>query len=188
VDQTCASLSLTKDELVMTRTSTITRERVLQVLDYDREASVFTWRHRTDVRKNWNTRYAGDVAGTVRPDGYTKITIDYVQLYAHQIVWLIETGNFVEKLDHDNTDRSDNRIANLRPADNAQNAWNTGKPKNNTTGYKGVSVCKRTGKFLAQITVRGKCHRLGRYLTAEEAYEAYCKAAAELHGEFARTG
>jgi hypothetical protein len=159
----------------------------LQVLDYDRETGVLTWRHREGVRKNWNTRYAGEVAGTFRSDGYIKITIDYVQLYAHQIVWLIETGEFVEKLDHDNKNESDNRIGNLRPADNAQNAWNTGKPKNNTTGYKGVYVCTRTGRYVVQIARRGDRFTIGRFDTAEQAHEAYCKAAAELHGEFART-
>lgn len=171
----------------MTRTSTITRDRVLQVLDYDRETGTLVWRHRPEGRKAWNTRYAGKIAGTIRSDGYIKITIDYVQLYAHQIIWLIETGEFLATLDHENKDKSDNRISNLRPADNAQNAWNTSKPKNNTTGYKGVSVCGRTGRFVVQITVRGTCHRLGRYDTAEEAHKAYCRAATELHGEFART-
>ena len=42
-------------------------------------------------------------------------------------------------------------------------------------------------KFRSTITVNRKRILLGQFDTAQEALEAYCKAAKEMHGEFART-
>lgn len=48
----------------------------------------------------------------------------------------------------------------------------TKKPKNNKSGYKGVSYMKNKGKYRAYIGLRGKQINLGLYDTAEEAYQA----------------
>ena len=55
-----------------------------------------------------------------------------------------------------------------------------------TTGYKGVTFHKRDKAWQAQIRVNGKCKYLGFFKTPELAYAAYCKAAKELYGDFAR--
>lgn len=51
-------------------------------------------------------------------------------------------------------------------------AISTKKPKNNESGYKGVSYMKNKGKYRAYIGLRGKQINLGLYDTAEEAYQA----------------
>ena len=51
---------------------------------------------------------------------------------------------------------------------------------NNTSGYKGVTLNKQTGKWRAQIWTNGKSVHLGAYSTAEEAYSAYCGAASQF--------
>lgn len=51
-------------------------------------------------------------------------------------------------------------------------AISTKKPKNNKSGYKGVSYMKNKGKYRAYIGLRGKQINLGLYDTAEEAYLA----------------
>ena len=51
-------------------------------------------------------------------------------------------------------------------------AITTKKPKNNKSGYKGVSYMKNKGKYRAYIGLRGKQINLGLYDTAEEAYQA----------------
>ncbi len=58
----------------------------------------------------------------------------------------------------------------------------------NKTGYKGVSYNKSGRKFSARISIHKKVIGLGTYDDAESAHHAYCKAAKELHGEFANTG
>ena len=89
-------------------------------------------------------------------------------------------------VDHINGNTLDNRKENLRLCTTAQNGFNQGFQKNNTSGYKGVSYCKDTGKWQARITAEGKKYKLGRFHTPKEAYDAYCIAAKQLHGEFAR--
>ncbi|RGT62334.1 AP2 domain-containing protein [[Clostridium] innocuum] len=53
--------------------------------------------------------------------------------------------------------------------------------KNNKSGYRGVSLNKRTNRYAADITFKGKRHHLGEFDTAEEAHNAYLKAKEELH-------
>lgn len=91
-----------------------------------------------------------------------------------------------EHVDHINGDGLDNRRGNLRIATPAQNMMNAKRRTDNTSGYKGVSLQKNTGKWSAQVWVNGKKRRLGYFNTPELAYEAYCKAAKEYYGEFAR--
>ena len=90
--------------------------------------------------------------------------------------------------DHINRVTLDNRRSNLRVATSQQNACNHGKPRNNTSGYKGVCYCawKRTNKWRSIIGVNNKVIHLGYFEDAESAYDAYCVAAKKYHGEFAR--
>ena len=89
-------------------------------------------------------------------------------------------------VDHINGNGLDNRRLNLRIASHAQNMRNRKINANNKTGFKGVSFDKKYNKYMPCIRINGKTKHLGSYDTAEEAYSAYCKASAELHGEFGR--
>lgn len=91
-----------------------------------------------------------------------------------------------EKVDHIDTDSLNNRRANLRLATISQNNANRKRPKNNTSGYKGVYWDKKSEKWAAMISVDGRLRRLGSFDDPKDAYEAYCTAAKEYHGEFAR--
>lgn len=91
-----------------------------------------------------------------------------------------------EIVDHIDGDRSNNSRGNLRICTIAQNALNKPKPKNNTSGYKGVEWCAAKGVWTARIAAGGKRKRIGVYPTREAAALAYAKAARELHGEFVR--
>lgn len=109
-----------------------------------------------------------------RPDG----TRGTVRLHAFLTGWPL--------VDHVNGDGLDNRRSNLRPATDAQNGRNRGANRNNTSGYKGVSLDKRRGTWAAALWVAGRKHHLGTHATPEAAAHAYDHAAVELHGEFAR--
>jgi hypothetical protein len=63
---------------------------------------------------------------------------------------------------------------------------NKKRQANNTSGYKGVCYHKITGKWAARIRLNKCLRHLGLFPTPELAHMAYAKAAAELHGDFAR--
>jgi hypothetical protein len=88
------------------------------------------------------------------------------------------------KVDHRDEIITNNNIINLRWAGNNQNGYNQGKQKNNTSGFKGVSWCKRTQKYEAGIKIKGKKTRIGYFLTAQDAGHAYDEYAKKHHGEF----
>jgi hypothetical protein len=93
-----------------------------------------------------------------------------------------------EFVDHVSGDTLLNTRSNLRLATPEQNAINRGRSSKNTSGYKGVSFSAQMGKWKAAVTLGGNKRHLGFFDTPEAAYEAYCKAARELHGEFYNPG
>lgn len=62
---------------------------------------------------------------------------------------------------------------------------NRGLSKRNKTGFKGVIMCRQTGKWSATIVVDRKQIWLGRHESPEAAARAYDEAARKYHGEFA---
>lgn len=89
-------------------------------------------------------------------------------------------------VDHVNGNGLDNRRSNLRPATVQQNNRNAARPSHNTSGFKGVSLYRRTGRWRASITVDGQAMHLGYFDAADEAARAYDAAALHHFGEFAR--
>lgn len=89
--------------------------------------------------------------------------------------------------DHRDTDGLNNRRYNLRLATRAQQQRNQKKPRNNTSGLKGVTWHKQRGKWMSQIEASGKRYYLGVFETKEAAHAAYCIASATIHGGFGRT-
>lgn len=93
-----------------------------------------------------------------------------------------------EYIDHINGNGLDNRKSNLRVSKNLNgNCQNCGMRRNNTSGYKGVSLRTKSKKWVSQITAKDKRYILGDYDTAKEAAIAYDMAAKLLHGEYAKT-
>lgn len=74
-------------------------------------------------------------------------------------------------IDHINRNKLDCRRENMRIADNQINSLNRNAPRNSTTGYKGVSFDKRTGKFRAYVKIDKKQVNLGLFDTAELAHQ-----------------
>ena len=103
--------------------------------------------------------------------------------YFHRIVMGEPSGLVV---DHIDGNPQNNKRDNLRVCKAAENLYSQAKPKNNKTGYKGVSLCKTTKRYKASIGYQGKCLNLGRYKTIEEAALVYNNKALELFGEYAK--
>jgi len=138
-------------------------------------------RYRWHVKRESKTSYAArNMPGT-----YGKVTVRmHREIIERVLNRQLQNGEIV---DHVNRDGLDNRRANLRICNHAQNLCNTQAPTNNSSGYKGVSFKKPTQKWQASIGYNGKKHFLGYYETALEAHEAYTEAAKTLFGEFVPT-
>jgi len=89
--------------------------------------------------------------------------------------------------DHINGDRIDNQKSNLRICTIMQNTHNSRVRKDNLSGYKGVSWCKRERKYHVRIYCNYIKKSIGYFDDVIEAALAYDKEARKLYGEFART-
>jgi hypothetical protein len=88
-------------------------------------------------------------------------------------------------VDHINGNKLDNRLDNLRVCTQAQNNRNSKKPITNTSGYKGVSFCKKRKKYVAYISHSNKHYYLGSFDEPLRASQEYETAAIKLFGEYA---
>lgn len=163
----------------------ITYEVVRELLDYDPETGIFTWRNR-DRRwfsskrgwMTWNARYEGKRAGTVwtSPDGgyqRREMTLNYQRIKEHRAAWMWMKGAPAPtQLDHINRDATDNRWANLRASSNAENCRNLSKRRNNTSGVTGVSWSKVAGKWAARCRGDSRYQSLGYFDDISEAAAA----------------
>lgn len=163
------------------------------VLDYCPDDGTFIWRHNNHRPANWNGRYAGKCAGYVNHWGRRVIAIigsdrKKRRYYASVLAWAWMTGEWPRgEVDHRDLNKTNDRWDNLRLGSHAQNKFNVPAPRDNTSGAKGVHFDKSRNKFSAQIQAFGVYMHLGRFDTFEAAKAAYAAAAAEHHGEFART-
>ena len=153
--------------------------RVRELFDYNHETGELIRR----VPKA--NQQAGSVAGSVNAKGHVNIQVDGVLYAAHRLVFLYHHGWLPQEIDHKNRVKTDNRIENLRPATSSQNKGNIQLLRNNTSGYRGVSLNARSGKWHAQIKIHGVQTYLGRADTPEQAAAIYNAAALEHFGEFA---
>lgn len=93
------------------------------------------------------------------------------------------------KVDHINHNGLDNRKSNLRIISNENNLKNRkGKNKNNTSGYRNVSWCKSSKKWIVQLQINGKNKVLGRFDDVHEAGKFATKMRKKYYGEYAGKG
>lgn len=153
--------------------------RVRDMFSYDSKLGVLIW------KKSIGPIKAGVEAGTLHQKGYTAIILDGKRYLSHRLIWLYVYGELPDcEIDHINKIKNDNRIENLRLATKYENLKNTTIRKDNSTGFKGVSFSKPSGKYKAEATINNKCHYLGLFITAIEASDAYNNFCKLHHGEF----
>lgn len=182
-DNSIENLSLTAPTLEKFPTELVGRTKsrvlppittILAAVSYDPETGLF--------RRNFSSggQKVGSIAGRRTGGAYTAVGVHGRQYLAHRLAFKIMTGREPgEVIDHINGDKQDNRWANLREATLRENSANS--IRKSESGIKGVTQCKRTGKWLASITFQV---RLGRFDTKEEAADASRKKHAEVYGEF----
>jgi hypothetical protein len=169
-----------------------------EAVEYDESSpSCLRWKNRP--RSHFQTsrghlifkkRSSGRPAGSKARSGdgveFFCIKINQVVYPAHRIVFAIVNGFDPREKEVDHKDRNplNNAASNLRVATRQENARNKNTPANNRSGCKGVTWCKRTGKWMAQIGHNRKNLFLGRFESFQSAVNARLKASNLVHGQF----
>lgn len=158
------------------------------MIDADFDSGELTWRvrtpdmftdspNRTKEHKcsHWNSCFSGLPAlNYMGCNGYLYGTIMSKTYKAHRVIWALYYGYWPDDMiDHIDHNRSNNSITNLRNVSKGENAKNMGASGRNTSGFPGVSFCKREGRFVAQVSLSGSKKHLGYFHTAEEAHSVY---------------
>lgn len=163
-----------------------------KILRYDHETGKLFWSKRDlsffshckepqKMCKTWNSRYLNKEAFTATSKGYKIGSVFDQYMRAHIVAWAIFYGYVPHlEIDHKNGDRSDNRIENLRMATPRQNRRNMKKRSDNKSGFCGVSFCKKSKKWRAQVSGLNKRHDLGRFERKECAISAVMQKRKEL--------
>lgn len=124
----------------------------------------------------------GQPAGTPSGRGYLRIKLGGRKFLNHHVTWFLAHGAWPSQpLDHINGIKTDNRPENLREVTQAENLRAASATRtDNTSGYRGVSFHKASGKFWAKIRLEGKTHYLGLFTNKHAAALAYNLAAEPL--------
>jgi len=155
----------------------LTNDRLKTLLSYDRNTGEFTVR-----TYRGGTRKIGDTAGSIDAYGYRVIKADGKPYKAHRLAWLYVNGKFpVSQIDHINHVRDDNRISNIRETSYVENGRNASIKSNNTSGVTGVTLCRGTKKWQANISVNGESKYLGVFRDISDAAKAR-RAAEKTYG------
>lgn len=117
---------------------------------------------------------AGAEAGSLNGNGYMAVKVDGRRFMCHRVIYEMIAGEIPDGavIDHINGNKLDNNISNLRIASVSLNAKNCCMNSKNTSGFNGVSLYKRTGKYAAFSKSNGKHVHIGYFDTAEDAFKA----------------
>lgn len=168
----------------------LTASRLREVLEYNGETGVFTWRPRplpgfSSLRacNAWNGRYRGKIAGGLGGPGraYTSISIDGIHYWAHRLAVLFVTGEWpFGEVDHRHGLKSDNRYSELRDVPGTVNRQNIRKSPASKTSDLPLGVYRHTRlkktPFSSSLAVNGKTIFLGYFATREAAHDAFVNA------------
>lgn len=163
------------------KTRYIDPEVVRELLHYDPNSGVFTWKFRSSKwiekdcsRASWNTRFAGKRAGQVFCNGLPGYVLRSIRLlgvahYEHRLAWVYMTGEQPpERLDHKNRDATDNRWCNLRDGTHI-NSRNLSMRRTNKSGVTGVFWSPSKKRWRAAVNLKGRSCHLGYFDEIDEA-------------------
>lgn len=156
--------------------TTLTAERLRELLHYDPLTGIFTRRVKSGPRVK-----VGDVAGTTHADGGVEIRVDGRSYKANRLAWLYMTGEWpAAQVDHKDGNRANNVFGNLRDVSPTVNQQNRRRTAVDTkTGRMGVM--EKGGRFYAYIDVDGRRKWLGGHETADAAHATYLTNKRVLH-------
>lgn len=154
------------------------------LIDYNPSTGVLT--RKVDLAANAK---AGAPLICKNAAGYIQAVIKREFFYGHRLAWQIFYGDEpLGPIDHINGNTSDNRIANLRMASNAENLRNTKLRKDNSSGVKGVSWMASYGKWVAKLNSNNKLVYEEYFDSLEEAAHAIRAQRLRHHAHFTNHG
>lgn len=147
-------------------------EALREVLSYDPETGWLVW-----LKSNSARAKVGERAGSVGKNGRREINVLGRRCFAHHLAWFLHHGEWpTGYVRQKNGDFDDCRIENLFRQTPEEAGLDRALPSNNTSGYRGVSFDKRSGKWQATIRRKYKQMHLGWYETPEAAHAAFVEA------------
>jgi len=109
-----------------------------------------------------------DLVPTKNPDGYMVINLwsdnKFKTSRVHRLVFASFRGYYPKIVDHKDRNKTNNKETNLRDVTYHTNSHNSGNLSTNTSGVKGVSRIKATGKWYANIKHNGETLSLGQHV------------------------
>jgi len=158
-------------------------EYLTSVLEYNTTTGIFI----NKINRS-NSALKGSIAGNtdqIHSNKYLEVYLNNYHYAAHRLAWFYCFKEWPNGLiDHIDGNKSNNSLDNLRECSYSENFYNSVLRKDNSSGYKGVCLDKRSNKYRAYIYINGRQKSLGYYNTALEASNAYRNMAKNLHGEF----
>ena len=162
----------------------LTQKLLKELLTYNPKTGDLIWKKRpleffTNCdnphlqKTSWNTKYAGNIAGSLGQNGYLYTRVIDTHYLVHRLVWLLVHGYTPEKgLDHIDRDKLNNRVENLREVSQSCNMRNKSIQSNNKSGVTGVSWSEERGKWQVYIKSNTVTVGIGRYINFDEAVKA----------------
>ena len=145
----------------------ITQQELKQLLHYDPETGIFTWKSQNKKRPG----KLGRTAGTHDEMGYVYCNIHKKKYRLHRLAWLYMTGGWpTDLVDHDDRVRDNNKWDNLKPATKLSNSKNANRSKRNKSGH--TAIFRTQSAWGVNIGYENKVIHVGSYHTIEEALTA----------------
>lgn len=170
-----------------------TRSKAIPLPSQDKLRSLFFYTPETGELK-WRIRIpnkAGlyESVGHKDVTGYLATRIKGKMFRVHRLIWMLHNGEDPGLLhvDHINGIKDDNRIQNLRLANQSQNGCNCKMRSHNTSGVRGVSWMPKRKQWQTYINHGGKRFALGCFKDFDEAVKIVTEARTRLHQEFQPT-
>lgn len=134
---------------------------------------------------NPNLKWHLDNQGYVRADWYDKTEHQYI--FLHQAIIQLSGQEVPDgyEIDHKDLNKLNCLEDNLRVCSYAENTHNSGKQKNNISGFTGVSWHKGAKKWRTQLRANGRKVYDKHFDDPIDAAKAYNIAAIKYFGEFA---
>lgn len=128
----------------------------------------------------------GKKAGRIDSQGYIVVRVNGKDTRAHRVIFCMHHGFMPSAIDHADGNKTNNKIENLRQCSISENSTNKKRGTNNTSGAKGVSWHKATGKWQVNVTVNKRQRNFGYFNDFELAELVAIEARNKYHGCFAR--